>query len=266
MKARDFHKKKAVKFNSQLHWAKYKDTRNKVNSELYKAKKRYFCDNFEDCAQTKDPKQSWHHINHLLGRNFKSNNIPQLKIGDTIISDNLMIAEAFNDLFVSIGPKLSAEIDHDAQDLSENLSTSPVTLLTRSEINEYEVFLLLSNLKTSKSTGMDSIPARVFRISAEIISPSLTWISNLCIKTGVYIEDWNLNLKIGKNVKIIAQYQSYRLLVKFSKDPFSINCMNFLTLIIYFLNINLGFAQNILLWPHSSRCAMHGMRIWIMVN
>jgi hypothetical protein len=48
MKARDFHKKKAVKFN----------TRNKVNSELYKAKKRYFCDKFEDCTQTKDPKQS----------------------------------------------------------------------------------------------------------------------------------------------------------------------------------------------------------------
>ena len=52
MKARDFHKKKAVKFNSQLHWAKYKDTRNKVNSELYKTKMRYFCDKFEDCAQT----------------------------------------------------------------------------------------------------------------------------------------------------------------------------------------------------------------------
>ena len=190
MKARDFHKKKAVKFNSQVHWAKYKDTRNKVNSELYKAKKRYFCDKFEDCAQTKDPKQSWHHINHLLGRNFKSNNIPQLKIGDTIISDNLMIAEAFNDFFVSIGPKLSAEIVHDAQDLSENPSTSPVTLFTLSEISEYEVFLLLSNLKTSKSTGMDSIPARVLKISAEIISPSLTWIFNLCIKTGVYIDDW----------------------------------------------------------------------------
>ena len=37
-------------------------------------------------------------------------------------------------------------------------------------------------------------------------------------------------------MKIIAQYQSYRLLVKFSRDPFSINCMNFLTLILYFLN------------------------------
>jgi hypothetical protein len=67
MKARDFLKKKAVKFNSQLHWENYKDTRNKVNSELYKAKKRYFWDNFEDCAQTKDPKQSLQHINHLFG-------------------------------------------------------------------------------------------------------------------------------------------------------------------------------------------------------
>ena len=122
MKARDFHKKKAVKFNSQVHWAKYKDTRNKVNSELYKAKKRYFFDKFEDCAQTKDPKQSWHHINHLLGRNFKSNNIPQLKIGDTIISDNLMIAEAFNDFFVSIGPKLSAEIVHDARKAFDSIN------------------------------------------------------------------------------------------------------------------------------------------------
>ncbi len=101
IRARDFHKKKAVKFDSQLHWAKYKDTRNKVNSELCKAKKCYFCDKFEICAQTKDPKQSWHRINHLLDKNYKSGNIPQLIIDDTIISDNLLIAETFNDFFLS---------------------------------------------------------------------------------------------------------------------------------------------------------------------
>ena len=81
---------------------------------------------------------------------------------------------------------------HDAADLSESesLVTSPETLFTLSEISEYDVFLLLSNLKSSKSTSIDSIPARVLKISAEIISPSLTWIFNLCIKTGVYIDDW----------------------------------------------------------------------------
>ena len=45
-------------------------------------------------------------------------------------------------------------------------------------------------LKSQKSTGIDSIPARVLKISAEIISPSLAWIFNLCMKTGVYIDDW----------------------------------------------------------------------------
>ncbi len=131
-------------------------------------------------------------INHLLGKNYKSYNIPQLIIGDTIVSDNLLIAEAFNDFIVSIGPKLSAEIDHDATYLSESesLVTGPETLFTLSEISEYDVFLLLSDLKSSKLTGIDSIPARVLKISAEIISPSLTWIFNLCIKTGVYIDDW----------------------------------------------------------------------------
>ena len=66
-----------------------------------------------------------------------------LKIGDTIISDNLTIAQAFNDFFVNIWPKLSAELDRDTLDLSENLGSSPVTLFALFEISEYEVFLLL---------------------------------------------------------------------------------------------------------------------------
>ena len=37
----------------------------------------------------------------------------------------------------------------------------------------------------------------------------------------------SINQKIGKNVKIIDQYQSSQLLVKFLRDPFLINCMNF---------------------------------------
>ena len=32
MRTREFHKKKVVKYNSQMHWAMYKDPRNKVNS------------------------------------------------------------------------------------------------------------------------------------------------------------------------------------------------------------------------------------------
>ena len=68
-----------------------------------------------------------------------------------------MIAEAFNDFFMSIGPKLSAEINHDALDLSENLSTSPVTLFTLSEISEYKVFLLLLSFQLKCSSNINSM-------------------------------------------------------------------------------------------------------------
>ena len=71
---------------------------------------------------------------------------------------------------MSIGPKLSYEFDHVTPDFPENLATGPESSFTLSEISEYEVFQLLNYLKISKSTGIDSIPARVLKISAEIIS------------------------------------------------------------------------------------------------
>ena len=47
-----------------------------------------------------------------------------------------MIAEAFNDFLVSIGPKLSDEFDHVTPDFPENLATGPESLFTLSEISE----------------------------------------------------------------------------------------------------------------------------------
>ena len=43
-------------------------------------------------------------------------------------------------------------------------------------------FFVTIGSKTSKSTGIDMIPARVLKISADIIAPSITWIFNLSLK------------------------------------------------------------------------------------
>jgi hypothetical protein len=192
MRMRDFHKKRAAKYNSQTHWDKYKEIRNKVNTEMYKAKKNFFCKKIKDCDLAKDPKQSWKLINELLGKNNRGNNISQLKIDETIISDDIKIAESFNNYFVSIGAELASEIENNSLDSSssENVNSRSSIQFKFSEINVHEVFLLLHKLKTSKSTGIDNIPARALKISAEIISPSLTWIFNLSIKTGIYVDEW----------------------------------------------------------------------------
>ena len=46
------------------------------------------------------------------------------------------------------------------------------------------------NYKTKKSTGLDKMPAKVLNLSADIISPSLTYIFNRSLETGTYIDDW----------------------------------------------------------------------------
>ena len=192
MRAREFHKKRAVKNRSHMHWVTYKKIRNKVNAELYKAKRSFFCKKINDCAQAKDPKQSWKLINELLGKNNRANNVAQLKTDDIIITNDRKIAESFNDYFVNIGAKLANEIENNLLDSnsSENNFFRPDIQFKFSEINQHEVFLQLDKLKTSKSTGIDNIPARALKISAVIITPSLTWIFNSSIKTGIYVDEW----------------------------------------------------------------------------
>ena len=44
MKDRDFHHRKAVKTNSDFHWAYCRKRRNRVNHEVKAAKSKYYCD------------------------------------------------------------------------------------------------------------------------------------------------------------------------------------------------------------------------------
>ena len=57
-------------------------------------------------------------------------------------------------------------------------------------ISQEEVYTELCNLKESKSTGLDTIPSRVLKISASIIAPSITCIFNLSLKKGIFVDEW----------------------------------------------------------------------------
>ena len=57
------------------------------------------------------------------------------------------------------------------------------------------------NLKISKATGVDGIPAKILKLSCNIIAPSLTYSFNLSISTGVFVDDW-------KRAKVIPVYKS----------------------------------------------------------
>ena len=196
MRNRDYHKKYAIKHDSRLHWEKFQLLRNKVNIEIRNAKSKYFHDKITDCSVMNDPKRTWKLINLLLGKNAKFNNVNELLIDGISVSDPTFIAEELNDYFISIGLKLALEYENEAStnvdDLSVNytFNQSSDTFLKSSAIHVDGVASTLRGLKACKATGLDNIPAKILKLSADIIAPSLTFIFNLSLATGIYIDEW----------------------------------------------------------------------------
>ena len=70
-----------------------------------------------------------------------------------------------------------------------------------SQISVEHVALRLRNLKATKSTGLDKIPAKILKFSSDIIAPSLAYIFNLSLETSIYVDD-------RKRARIISVYKS----------------------------------------------------------
>ena len=49
---------------------------------------------------------------------------------------------------------------------------------------------ILRGLKAYEATGLDKIPAKILRLSADTIAPSLTFIFNLSLATVIYLDKW----------------------------------------------------------------------------
>ena len=223
MRNRDFHKKQSVKHGSGYHWRLYQTLRNKVNTEIRKNKSYYFREKIAEC-NINDPKNTWKLLNSLMGRNNKSNLIKEIKIDDKTITENDHISEAFNDFFINIGSTLASDVTR----LSPNNvntylklpdSNSPSFHFTYIPVEN--VLMTLRHLKVFKSTGIDKIPAKMLRIAADVIAPSLTYIFNLSLSTGEFVDDWK-NARVTPiykdgNRQIVGNYRPISVLPIISK-------------------------------------------------
>ena len=109
LRTRDRLKKAAVKCNSQILIASYKQVRNRVNSLNRTLKRQYFSEKIS--MQQDNMKDSWKTINQLLNKRSKTTNIESLKDdkGNNIV-DKQEIADTMNKFFCSIGKVLAKNI------------------------------------------------------------------------------------------------------------------------------------------------------------
>ncbi len=168
--------------------------RNKINIQMRKTKAEFYHREIGECAKLSDLKKTWSLINSLTGKNNKSNSITEISVNNRNISNSKLIAEAFNEYFVNIGPNLASEANDELPEEEMNNNYIPNPQINAEfqfhQITVENVALALMNLKTNKSTGLDKIPAKVLKVTADIIAPSLSYIFNLSLETGIYVDDW----------------------------------------------------------------------------
>ena len=190
MRKRDFLKKKAKQTGDPLIWQQYKHSRNSTNNEIKSAKSQYFKVNLE--ANKKNPKSTWKLINELNSRNASSyNTISNIKVGEETIYTPKQIAETFNSHFTSVGENLASDIPPSIVEPDVYVVPAETTFSMKS-LTVYAVYKKLKAINERKAGGLDKIPCKLLKISAEIVAPSLTQIFNKTISTSIFPTDWKL--------------------------------------------------------------------------
>ena len=144
---RDYHHKKALSTNRELHWSNYEQLRNTINKE------KSTCYS-NQLAEEKDSKEMWQTLHKIVPQKIKT--VPSSSDGPT--------ASCLNGFFTSIADTLSSHFD---------CSTLPKVLTPKvnhdfvlEEVSSSFVRKELLQMNSSEATGLDGISARLLKDAA----------------------------------------------------------------------------------------------------
>ena len=185
---RDKLKRKAIIMGLETDWKSYKQMRNKINKELREAKVNYYSSKIAN--QKQNPKEAWKTINQILGRKNKPTIINELKMADKTLKSSEEIAEGFNKFFTDIGRNLASTIETNDCNFEEFIQPSKSEFKLFNPVTVDTVHHLLTSLATNKATGIDQISCKIIKISAPVISASLTYLFNQTIDQCSFPNEW----------------------------------------------------------------------------
>jgi len=187
---RDQWHNRAILSNSQEAWAKWKKCKNKVTSLCRQAKVDYFKKTIEE--GNGNSKLIWRTLRTLIPK-CKSNGIQALDINGEVVTDFNEIANHFNTFFVTIGEKLASvipRVSRSAMDYLQAFIQPPATKFNLKCVHTAEVLKLLLDLSENKATGLDNYQAKLLKLTANSIAPSITNIFNKSLITGKFPTEW----------------------------------------------------------------------------
>ena len=159
-------------------WGEFKRFLNKVNSNIKIAKESYYKQSSTE--HKNGSRRTWQTISELTSCKSNTPSIEELIVNGVSINETTDLANAFNEHFSTIGPKVANEIPSAANGDKSCLEYLNITdqRFCFTPTNSSQVFSLLNKLNKSKVTGLDKISAGLIRECADLICISICKIFN----------------------------------------------------------------------------------------
>ena len=164
MKERDQAKKVAI--NSLDLWQAYKILRNKVTKAIRDALQSYYLDIIDENRE--NPKRTWIAVIKVLNRDTNSVGVSSFDIEGRTLTREKNTAEALNQHFVTVGPKLAEKLESKNDDDPLIKINAQTKKLKFQFIDNTYVLNAISKLKNGKALGPDKISTRLVKDSGDL--------------------------------------------------------------------------------------------------
>lgn len=188
IKERDYLLKVASISKNPDDWVNFKKKRNMVNKLKVNLKCNFYANEVNNARD--DPKKLWKKIKELTP-NQTNSKISDMTLDDgSVISDNKMIANHFNQFFVNIGAKLASKFP--STDTVKINVSSPVNTFNFSPISSHDIQKVLNSLDLNKASGCDGISARILKEGSIALIDKLNFLYNLSLTSGTVPNLWKI--------------------------------------------------------------------------
>ena len=182
--------KKAAKKDPNL-WSTYKKMRNKATNAIRIAVREHYQGMIE--VNKDNPKKMWKTINNVLDRGSAKTSIQCLNVNGCKITEDKQMAEALNQHFVTVGPRLAEELkSKSTDDPLRYISCSHPGVMNFRFLTSKEINNSIKQLKLGKASGPDHIPVGLVKDASEYISNPLSLIYNASMSKGSFPDTWKI--------------------------------------------------------------------------
>ncbi|CAB4039588.1 Hypothetical predicted protein, partial [Paramuricea clavata] len=172
--------KKAKRSQNESTWIRYRQMNNNLKRKCNEARWRYITDSAQDLTDNNNRKPF---RNFVKSKCKGTNKLISLKVGKSVFTDDQGIADSMNSYFSSVFTVGNYDnipvLDYIVDERLENIRCSVD-----------EVGKLLLNLKVETSPGPDNIPARILKVCATELAPSISYLLNKSFSMGMLPIEW----------------------------------------------------------------------------